>query len=321
MARKSSKEATEIVDKSLARVVKRAGARESLAILLFAAAMFLFICLLSYDFRDPSLNVATTRSYVANLGGLLGSHIADALVQALGVSSLVFPLVLVILSLKLVLPGRGAVKWSELGCMIVLIGVISMSAERFLIAPVLKFTGLHAGGAIGNFFHVVARTFLGSGGELLFSATIMCLCILHLSEVTVQRVLRFFICAGTFFKAVFASGWRRLKTACNSNGKSRSTHDHDDYLGPYKEIDTSHPDFNELGLPKNQPFDDEQIVKIATLDASWEGVHKEQDERSFELDWFEQTKDTDDAVAAAADSFSARRALRSEEHTSELQSL
>ena len=97
--------------------------------------------------------------------------------------------------------------------MIVLIGVISMSAERFLIAPGLKFTGLHAGGAIGNFFHVVARTFLGSGGELLFSATIMCLCILHLSEVTVQRVLRFFIWAGTFFKAVFAC-WLETTEDC-----------------------------------------------------------------------------------------------------------
>ncbi len=155
---------------------------------------------------------------------------------------------------------------------------------------------------------MVARTFLGSGGELLLSATIMCLCVLHLSEVTVQRVLRFFIWAGTFFKTVFAAGWRRLKTAYNSNGKSRFTPDHDDYLGPYKEIDASHPDFNELGLPKNQPFDDEQIVKMATLDASWEGVHKEQDERSFELDWLEQTNDTDDALNTAADNFSARRA-------------
>ena len=193
--------------------------------------------------------------------------------------------------------------------MIVLIGVISMSAERLLIAPVLKFTGLHAGGAIGNFFHVVTTTFLGSGGELLFSATIMCLCILHISKVTVQRVLRFFGWAGTVFKAIFAAGWTRLKTACNNNGKSRFTHDHDDYLGPYKEIDASHPDFNELGLPKNQPFDDEEIVKMATLDASWEESHKEQDQRPFELDWFEQPKDTDDALTAAADNFSARQAL------------
>ena len=309
MARKSSKGAPEIIDKSLARVAKRAGARESLAILLFAAAMFLFICLLSYDFRDPSLNVATTRSYVANLGGLLGSHIADALVQAFGVSSLIVPLVLVILSLKLVLPGRRTVKWTEIGCMIVLIGVISMSTERFLIAPVLKFTGLHPGGAIGSFFHVVTTTFLGRGGELLFSATIMCLCILHISKVTVQRVVRLFSWAGTFFTTVFAAGWRRLKTACNSYGKSRFTHDHDDYLGPYKEIDASHPDFNELGFPKHQPFDDEEIVKIATFDAPWEGLHKEQDQRPSELVRSEQTKNTDDAVAVTADNFPARRHL------------
>ena len=72
--------------------------------------------------------------------------------------------------------------------MIVLIGMISIITERFLIAPVMKFTGLHPGGAIGSFFHVVATNFLGVVVSC-YSATIMCLWISHISKVTVQRVV------------------------------------------------------------------------------------------------------------------------------------
>ena len=70
---------------------QHAGSREYGAIILLAASVFLFICVLSYDPRDPSFNVATSRSQVSNLCGLIGSHIADALVQLLGLSSILVP--------------------------------------------------------------------------------------------------------------------------------------------------------------------------------------------------------------------------------------
>ena len=70
MARKSSKQAHEITEQLTVGPARRAGARESLAVLLFAAAMFLFICLVSYDFRDPSFNVATTTILCGQSWGL-----------------------------------------------------------------------------------------------------------------------------------------------------------------------------------------------------------------------------------------------------------
>ena len=55
-----------------------------------------------------------------------------------------------------------------------------------------------------------------------------------------------------------------------AGNEARFTHEHDDYLGPYKEIDAEHPDFNEIGLPKNQPFDDEEIVSVAKFSPPWD---------------------------------------------------
>ncbi len=283
MARKSSKQAHEIAGQPIAGPPRRARARESLAVLLFAAAMFLFICLVSYDFRDPSFNVATTRPYVANLGGLIGSHTADALVQAFGVTSLVVPLVLLILSLKLILPGRGPLKWTEVGSTIVLIAVLSVIAERFLMLPVLKFAGSHAGGTIGSSLHDFLLRFLGSGGELLFSFTIMGLCILRMSRVSVRRAMRLLTWAGELSAKGLASVWIKLKTTYG-NSESRVTDQYDDYLGPYKKVDPEHPDFTEIGLPKNQPFDDEEVVRAAKFSHPWERLDDEPDRDPGQLE-------------------------------------
>jgi DNA segregation ATPase FtsK/SpoIIIE, S-DNA-T family len=282
MARISSKQANETTERSIVTSQRRTGARESLAVMLFAAAMFLFICLISYDYRDPSFNVATTRAYVANLGGLIGSHTADALVQAFGVTSLVVPMMLLILSLKLVLPGRGPLKWSETGSVIVLIAVLSAMAERFLVPPLLKFGGSHAGGAIGSSLHVFLLRFLGSGGELLLTFTIVSLCVLRMSQVTVRRAAKLFTWVGGVFLTGLAAGWQKWKNS--HSGDDRVTQDYDDYLGPYKDVDAEHPDFNEIGLPKNQLFDDEEIVSAAKFSPPWDRLHKEP-APDPEVDW------------------------------------
>ena len=291
MVRRSSKQAHETTERSIVAPSRRAVARESLAVLLFAAAMFLFICLVSYDYRDPSFNVATTRPYVANLGGLIGSHVADGLVQAFGVTSMVVPVILLILSLKLVLPGRGPLKWSETGSMIVLIAVSSVMAERFLVPPALKFAGSHAGGAIGSSLHDFLLRFLGSGGELLFSFTIMCLCILRMSRVSVRGAAKLFAWVGALSFTGLAAGWKKLKTA-HGRGKDRGTQDYDDYLGPYKNVDEEHPDFNEIGLPKDQPFDDEEIVRAAKFSPPWERLH-DKPARDPEMDFPSPTGNAD----------------------------
>ncbi len=64
------------------RIERSGGPYEYIAVLTAAAALFLFLCLATYDPKDPSFNVVTDRATAVNLCGLVGSFTADALVQA-----------------------------------------------------------------------------------------------------------------------------------------------------------------------------------------------------------------------------------------------
>lgn len=49
--------------------------------------MYIYISVFSYNYQDPSLNTATDKE-VTNLGGVVGSYLADILVQFLGLASI-----------------------------------------------------------------------------------------------------------------------------------------------------------------------------------------------------------------------------------------
>ncbi|AGJ99339.1 Putative cell division protein FtsK [Wolbachia endosymbiont of Drosophila simulans wNo] len=49
--------------------------------------MYIYISIFSYNYQDPSLNTATNEK-VTNLGGIVGSYLADILVQFLGLASI-----------------------------------------------------------------------------------------------------------------------------------------------------------------------------------------------------------------------------------------
>jgi DNA segregation ATPase FtsK/SpoIIIE, S-DNA-T family len=190
---------------------RRSAAWEYLAILFLAAAIFLLLCLVSYNPRDPSFNVVTTRAQVSNLCGLVGSHIADALVQLLGISSLLIPLAFTVFAVEFFWPGRVPVRRSEIFSIFLLTGIISGLMERFALGPVLQFPVQHPGGAVGALLHGAFLKFLGSGGELLLSATLILLCILHLSKVSVKQVVQFAGPAWVLPVDWLAAGWSGLK--------------------------------------------------------------------------------------------------------------
>lgn len=60
-------------------------------------AIFLMICLVSYDPKDPSLNTTVlSHDYpISNYGGIIGSYCADFMMQIFGYASFLFPLALI----------------------------------------------------------------------------------------------------------------------------------------------------------------------------------------------------------------------------------
>jgi DNA segregation ATPase FtsK/SpoIIIE, S-DNA-T family len=215
----------------------RSHGSEFAAIIFLAIAVFLVLCLISYDPRDPSLNVATARSQVSNLCGLVGSYVADAMVQLLGVSALLIPLGLVVLCLRVFVPPRLPIRGPEALSVIVLVSATSTLLERFGLGPVLKFPMDHAGGTAGAFLHGVWFKFLGSGGEIVLSFTLILLCIMHLSKMSLKRALRLGATIAAWPAKMLAWAWNYLGHLWAAYSRDRSVATEPLYLGLEEELD------------------------------------------------------------------------------------
>lgn len=172
------------------RFVLRSNSHETWAIILCAAAVFLTVCLLSYDMRDPSFNVATTRAQVSNLGGLVGSYLADALVRLLGFAAFLVPLSLVFVALRLFLPRGIPLRWSDPLYVLMLVLGFSVLLDRFSWNPAPQWALSHPGGVLGAFFHAVCFRLFGRVGEVLLVLTLMLLNMLYLARVSPRNCLR-----------------------------------------------------------------------------------------------------------------------------------
>ncbi|MFH0824968.1 MAG: DNA translocase FtsK 4TM domain-containing protein [Pseudomonadota bacterium] len=157
------------------------------AILCLVIGAFTLLSLLSFNPKDPSFNVVTERSEVSNLCGLIGSYTADAFVQLIGPASFLVPAVLLLASLRLFLRARRPMRWSDLAATATFILTVSSLMDRFGPWGASRFPADHAGGTLGAFFHNSLFKFLGSGGELLVTFTVLTLSFLHLIGIPLRN--------------------------------------------------------------------------------------------------------------------------------------
>jgi S-DNA-T family DNA segregation ATPase FtsK/SpoIIIE len=184
---------------------------ECRAIVFFALALFLLLCLISYDPRDPSFNVATTRNLITNVCGLIGSHVADALVQIFGLAALLIPIGLSALGLRIFIPPRAPSRWIEICSVFLLLAGIATLLERFSPGPFLKFPAQHAGGAVGAFLHQSFLRLVGNGGEIVLSLTLALVCILQLSKASLRGSIKIIVSMATVLAGFAMTIWERLK--------------------------------------------------------------------------------------------------------------
>lgn len=164
---------------------------ECVSLLFFVGGVFLFLCLASYDPHDSSFNVVTSRLEVSNLCGLIGSHTADAMVQLIGISSLLIPIGLMQLSSLVLIGRRPSMRWSEVASLFLLTWATSVLFTRSAAWSLLKFPADAPGGTVGAFAHEALLKFLGSGGEILLCVTVILMCLLYISGISVRGAARF----------------------------------------------------------------------------------------------------------------------------------
>ena len=145
--------------------------REITAIIILALAVFLFLGLLSYDSRDPSLwNRGAKPLAISNYTGIVGAYLSDALVRTVGIASAWFPVVLCMACIRYFVQdtfGFGLVVAAALAGL-----VFSTSGLISLLGPDLRLSGgiFPPGGMLGTLASRFLRTYLNAlGTSILLS--------------------------------------------------------------------------------------------------------------------------------------------------------
>jgi len=79
--------------------------REAGALLLLPLALYLLVCLFSYNPMDPSWSHVGSADHARNFGGMLGAYVADLLRYLFGMVAYAFPLLLVLLGVHVLRHG------------------------------------------------------------------------------------------------------------------------------------------------------------------------------------------------------------------------
>ena len=183
--------------------------REAGALLLLPLALYLLVCLFSYNDQDPSWGHASTVEHARNFGGEVGANIANLLRYIFGLVAYCFPLLLLGLGVQ-VLRHRGVRTVQPWEPSLRLIG----SVFFFITAPALLYLKFHdepvlpqgVGGIIGMWVgRGLLQAFGGTGAPLLLLA-------IFLIAVTLATGL-------SWFKLMDLTGQGMLKIAGWFGGK------------------------------------------------------------------------------------------------------
>src|SRR5437867_9930865 len=104
---------------------------ELVGFIIFLFAVFIFLCLISYDPGDTSFNVLTYKLGVENRVGKIGAYASDLLFQVLGLSAFLLLLPLVLLSWKLVCGRRIEAPYMRAAGFLAILCVTSTSLQLF----------------------------------------------------------------------------------------------------------------------------------------------------------------------------------------------
>ena len=159
---------------------------------LFLAA-FLACCLISYNSADSSFNTvySTATGKVNNWGGLIGSHLADALFQLLGLTAFLVPLILLAASLRLMLSTGRLVRSSVAGGIALFIISLAALFSLIWVNPAAIALGpfryqLNRGGFAGQQLAGLSRTYLNDLGSMLVLALLVLVALIVVTNLTVH---------------------------------------------------------------------------------------------------------------------------------------
>jgi len=142
--------------------------KEILGLIWLALGIFLLVCLGSYSNTDPSFNNNLNPEQINNLAGIFGSHIADLLYQAFGITALLWPLGCLLLAWRWLKFRQVHFRITRLISFFLLqITIGGMLALKFSAVPLFGSQISEAGGAIGKVLAQLLSRYLNLGGAII----------------------------------------------------------------------------------------------------------------------------------------------------------
>jgi S-DNA-T family DNA segregation ATPase FtsK/SpoIIIE len=178
----------------------RGHAKEIYGVISLAAAVFLTLCLFSYNAADPSFTTLAVGRKVQNLGGVVGAHLSDLLMALLGYGAYLIPFALLAVSvthfaqrnLKDLRFG-----WLRILSYAVLVLFCSLFSHLRFGEVMLGGREMDAGGLIGWWGGARLARFFGRPGAYLFTISGLLLSVLVITRLSLVQ-------AAQFFRGIFA---------------------------------------------------------------------------------------------------------------------
>lgn len=142
--------------------------KEIVVVSLTLFAVFLFISFLSYHPTDSSLNSVGTERGALNWGGIVGSYLADAGYQLLGLTCFLLPLICLAIVAYIIFKPDLASRIGKLAGFVILI--VAVAALLELVVGNLNIEGqkIAAGGLLGTIVGSLLIKYLNTAGAYLF---------------------------------------------------------------------------------------------------------------------------------------------------------
>jgi S-DNA-T family DNA segregation ATPase FtsK/SpoIIIE len=147
--------------------------REIVAVCCLFLAVFIGCCLISYNSADSSFNTAYSSPLgrVHNWGGLVGSHLADVLFQLMGLTAFLIPLVLLVLSVKMLFFKGSPLRYATVLSMVLLVLSLAVLLSLVVGDSAIRLASfryeLNAGGLVGRQLANLSHPYLNTVGSML----------------------------------------------------------------------------------------------------------------------------------------------------------
>ena len=161
-----------------------------LGILTIGFSLLILVSMLSYSMDDPSFNkFSSQETAIKNLGGVVGAHLADSLIQVFGSGAFIFPAIIFLVGAALI-RGREFSRWPMvLGFgTLFLLGFCSLLGVQFRADPYFG-DAVEAGGLVGHRTSQLMVFWLSPVGARLVLITLMMLAGVAMLGISVNALL------------------------------------------------------------------------------------------------------------------------------------